>query len=59
MENTPRRTCIWLNLPAETKIQEATDEIEKLGADINLTKAITLLSEAKELVSDYIDVKLK
>ena len=55
----PRRCQLDLNEASEIAIQNAVDEIEKLGADVTLTDAIQLLSKAKELVSNYIDEKLK
>ena len=42
-------------IPAELKIFEAMQEIEKLGADTRLTDAQLLLDKAKNLVGDYID----
>lgn len=55
MENFPRRNRLDLNTKAELSIHESIQEIENIGADEKLTKAINLLSEAKNLVSDYID----
>jgi hypothetical protein len=40
---------------SELAIQNAVWEIEKIGADVRLTKAVTLLSEAQDLVADFID----
>lgn len=53
--NTPRRIRIDLNEPVELAIRNAINEVEKVGADIKLTKAVCLLDEAKNLVSDFID----
>jgi len=53
----PRRIRLDLNEPAELAIYNAIQEVEKAGADPKLTKAVTLLSEAKNLVADYIDSK--
>lgn len=50
-----RRIRLDLMKPAELAIYVAMGEVEKLPPDINLTKAVTLLAEAKELVSDFID----
>ena len=57
MNNTifPRRINLSLNHSAELAIHNAMCEVEKVGADEKLTKAVTLLAEAKDLVSDYID----
>jgi len=42
-------------VPAELKILEATHLIEKMGADVRLTKAQILLSRARDLVADVVD----
>lgn len=44
--------------PSELSIQNAIWEVEKVGADERLTKVVIMLSEAKNLLSDYIDEKL-
>lgn len=54
----PRRNSLDKNVPAEKAIYDAMQEIEKLDADVRLTEAITLLSKAKDLVSDYVDANL-
>ncbi len=51
----PRRSRLDLCEPSEKAIYDATQEVEKLGADERLTNAVVKLSEARELVSDYID----
>lgn len=51
----PRRIRLDLSEPAELAIRKAVDEVEKVGASIGLTKAVSLLHEARELVADYID----
>lgn len=53
-----RKNRLDLNEPAELAIYYAMQEVEKLPADVRLTKAVTLLSEAKELVGDFIDEQL-
>lgn len=55
----PRRNRLDLNIKAEKTIYDAMLEIEKLPADPKLTEAITLLTKAKDLVSDFVDFKLK
>lgn len=50
-----RRSRLDLNTEAEIIINDAIQEIEKMGADEGLTKAQMLLDQAKNLVSDYID----
>lgn len=57
MNDIPRRNQLDKCEPAEIAIFKAMEEVEKIGADKNLTDAITKLQEAKELVSDYIDSK--
>jgi hypothetical protein len=51
----PRRNRLDLNERSEMAIYVAMVEIEQLGADERLTKAITLLNEAKNLVGDFVD----
>lgn len=53
----PRRSRLDLCEAAEKIIYDAMQEVEKLGADERLTNAIVKLSEAKDLVSDFIDEK--
>ena len=55
--DTPRRNRVDLFKPAELAIWKAMEQIEKMPADIRLTEAQTLLSKAKDLVSDFIDDK--
>jgi len=51
----PRRNRLDLNTPAEKAIYDAMQEVEKAGADLKLTEAVTLLSKARDLVADYVD----
>jgi hypothetical protein len=53
-----RRNQLNLNLPAEIAIHKAIQEVELIGADIRLTRAVILLSEARNLVSDFLDDNL-
>jgi hypothetical protein len=53
MEN--RRNRLDLMKPAEKAIYDAMQELEKVGADVRLTRASTLLQEAKNLISDFLD----
>lgn len=57
-DKIPRRACLYLHVPAETAITAAIDAVENLGADVRLTEAVNLLSEARDKVSDYIDEQL-
>jgi hypothetical protein len=51
----PRRIVLDLNVPAEMSIRNAINEVEKIGADTQLTNAVILLTKAMNLVSDFID----
>lgn len=51
----PRRNITSQLQPAELKIIEAIQAVESLGADLLLTDAVRLLSEAKDKVSDFIE----
>lgn len=56
---TARRDRMDLWTPSETAIQNAVNEIEKIGANWRLTEAVNLLHKAKELVADFVDNKLR
>jgi hypothetical protein len=51
----PRRNCLNLRTRTELAIDEAIAEVEQLAPDVRLTNAIVKLTEARTLVSDYID----
>lgn len=51
----PRRNQLDKFTPAERAIWDAVQEVEKAGAHPLLTKAVTLLGEARERVADYVD----
>ena len=53
----PRRSRLDLMTPAEKAIYDAMQEVEKAGADVRLTDAINLLSQARDKVADYVDGK--
>jgi hypothetical protein len=55
MSEIRRRSRLDLNEPAELAIREAILKVEKMPADVRLTYAVIKLSEAKELVADFID----
>lgn len=55
----PRRNRLDLNNPAEIAIDNAIRQVEKMPADERLTEAVILLSNAKSIVSDFIDSKLE
>ena len=51
----PRRCRIDKLTPAEKAIYDAFVEVEKVWADIRLTEVVTLLSQARELLADFIE----
>jgi hypothetical protein len=55
MTDIPRRNQLNKCTPAELAISKAMEEVEKLRPDVNLTVAIMKLSEARDMVSDFID----
>ena len=55
----PRRIRIDLLTPAEVAIREAIIAVENAGADVRLTEAIGLLTDAKNKVADYVDEQIK
>lgn len=50
-----RRNRLDLCTPAELAIYLAMGEVEKIGADVKLTEAVTLLAKAKDCVADFVD----
>jgi hypothetical protein len=56
---TPRRQRLDRSEPSELAIRHAVDMVEKMEADVRLTKAVDLLNEARELVADVIDENLE
>lgn len=54
---TPRKNRLDLNIPAEMAIYNAIQEVEKLGAAPKLTEVVEMLSNSKELLSEYVDSK--
>ena len=55
MENIPRRNLVTKMTPAEIAIYGAMLEVEKLPANVKLTDAVVLLSQAKDKVADFVD----
>ena len=55
----PRRNRLDLNTSAEKAIYDAIQEVEKAGADPKLTDVVVMLGKAKDLLSDYVDDKIK
>lgn len=51
----PRRCQTDQWTPAERAIQAAVDEVEQMGADERLTRAVVLLGEARSAVADFVD----
>ncbi len=58
MENIPRRNRLDLCKPSELAIVTAVEQVEKMGASVKLTDAVTKLNEARELVADFIDQQI-
>jgi hypothetical protein len=54
-DEIPRRIRLDLNTPAELAIRAAVDAVEALPADVRLTDAVVLLSQARERVADFVD----
>jgi hypothetical protein len=46
---------VWT--PAEHAIYNALQEVEKMGADVLLTEAVTLLNNAQNKVAEYIEIQ--
>lgn len=51
----PRRNDITANTPAELHIRDCITEIEELGVDPRLTQAVTLLTQARNAVADWLE----
>jgi hypothetical protein len=51
----PRRNRIDRSTAAENAIRAAVDAVEAMGADPRLTKAVNLLTMARETVADFVD----
>lgn len=54
-----RRIYLTLQSPAELAITDAVGKVEALSPDVRLTEAVKLLQQAKDLVGDYIDERLR
>lgn len=52
---TNRRIISGLQFPSETAIDKAISEVEKVGASKELTVIITSLSEARRMLSNFLD----
>lgn len=51
----PRRNCIDLLHPAEKALYDAAQAIAGVGADETLIRALDLVWNAKDLVSDFLE----
>ncbi len=51
----PTRSDTLLMTPAELAISSAMFEVEKAGASVALTDAVTLLSKARDRVADHVE----
>lgn len=54
-DEIPRRNQINRWTAAERAIAAAVEEVERAGADVRLTDAVTLLDAARHSVADYVD----
>jgi hypothetical protein len=54
-----RRNDMTMMSKIELKISECVSDIERMGAHIKLTQAQIRLSEAQNLVADYIESRIK
>lgn len=54
----PRRFCVYLLTPAEKAVYDAVQAVESVGADVRLTDAVNLLSQAREKLADYFDEQI-
>jgi hypothetical protein len=52
----PRRNCLDLNTPAELAIRHAVGVVEEAGCHPLLTEAVVLLGQARDKVSDFVDL---
>lgn len=55
INNIPRRVDLNRYTPAEKAIYDAILAVEAIGADVRLTDAVKLLTDAKNKVADYVD----
>lgn len=55
MAEIPRISRMDKWTPAEIAIWNATQEVERAGADVRLTDAVILLAAARDAVADYVD----
>ena len=51
----PRRNNMSRWISQEFTIYNAIQEVEKLGADVLLTDAVILLSQAQDKIADYVE----
>lgn len=58
MNEIPRRCQLDKLTLAELAIHNAIQEIERMGANVTLTRIISTLNIAKDMLSDYVDRNL-
>lgn len=51
----PRRNCMDQYTSAEMAIAKAVDEVERVGASLHLTDAVSLLTKAQAKVADHME----
>lgn len=59
MKGFTRKACLYLNTTEEKAISDLIGKIELLGASTLLTDCQSLLSQAKDKLSQWIDEQLK
>lgn len=55
MDQIRRRNRVDLMYPVELAMFKAMQELEKIGADVKLTKAGDLLKQASDIISDFLE----
>lgn len=55
MNTFPRRCNVDKLTPTELKIREAITAVEAVWASVELTKISTMLSDANNLLADYLE----
>lgn len=54
-DKIPRRSKVLEWTPAEKAINDAVQAVETMPADVRLTEAVCLLSQAQNKVADFVD----
>ena len=59
LNGIPRKNDMLCNVPAELRIHDAVEAVERMEADERLTNAVCKLNEALNLVAEYVNEKAK